>query len=35
MHSAIAEDFDLDKDETVNDDYLDACRLMTHGVQLK
>jgi len=35
MRTAVAEDFDLDKDETVNDDHIDAARLMCKGIQLQ
>ena len=35
MRTAQATDFDLDKEETVNDDYLDACRLMCYVIRYK
>lgn len=33
MRTAQATDFDLDKDQTVNNDYLDACRLMCYVIR--
>jgi len=32
MRTATMVDWDLNKNETVNNDYLDACRLMTKGI---
>ena len=35
MRTAQAEDFDLDKDQTVNSDHIDACRLMTYAINYR
>jgi hypothetical protein len=35
MRTAKMVDWDLDKDESVNNDYLDACRLMCFGIEQK
>jgi len=35
MRTAVMQDWDLKKEETVNNDYLDAARLMCYGIQIK